>query len=156
MAKYDPLTSYLKANGASRLPMTFDEVAKVIGTPLPRSAYVHRPWWANEAVGHVHAKSWLNAGYETAQVDMEGKKLVFERIAGNPPIGMSEEGREFQPAPRALGRHPAIGALKGTFTIEPGWDLTRPALDPEELEEWEASLDRKADLIDQGMKAKKR
>jgi hypothetical protein len=42
-------------------------------------------------------------------------------------------------------RHPMIGAMKGTFTIAPGWDLTRPALDPEELAEWEESLDRKAD-----------
>src|ERR1700744_5837808 len=31
-----------------------------------------------------------------------------------------------------MRRHPAFGALKGTFIIEPGWDLARPAMDPEE------------------------
>jgi hypothetical protein len=49
-----------------------------------------------------------------------------------------------------------IGALKGTFTIEPGWDLTKPALDEDELAEWEASLDRKADLIDEMLSKKRR
>jgi len=44
-----------------------------------------------------------------------------------------------------------IGALKGTFTIEPGWDLNKPALDAEELEAMEANLDRTADLIARGL-----
>jgi len=117
---------------------------------------MHRPWWANETTGHVHAKSWLNAGYETTQVDMKSKKLVFKRLQAA-SSGMAEEARAFQhPENKQPRRHPAFGALKGTFTIEPGWDLTRPSLDPDELEEWEASLDQKADLIEKGLSGKKR
>lgn len=163
MGKYEPLTVYLQKCPTYEVPMTFEEVMRVIGSDLPPSAYKHRPWWANEATGHIHAKAWLVAGYETTQVDMEGKKLVFKRVVlpTTPPRatpGLAEEKREFvypegYKPPR---RHPAFGALKGTFTIEPGWDLTKPAMDPDELAEWEASLDRKADLIEQGMKGKPR
>ena len=46
--------------------------------------------------------------------------------------------------------------MKGTFTIEPGLDLTRPVLDPDELAEWEANLDRTADMIEEGMTGKRR
>jgi hypothetical protein len=156
MGKYQPLTAYLAGSQFAEIPMTFAEVQHVIGAALPRSAMEHRPWWANEARGHVHAKAWLDAGYETAQVDMAGRKLVFRRIARNPLYGggMSEAAREFKPAENASekkqNRHPALGAMKGTFTIEPSWDLTKPTMSDEELAEMEANLHRTADMIDAG------
>jgi hypothetical protein len=52
-------------------------------------------------------------------------------------------------------RSPLWGALKGTFTIEPGWDLTKPALDSDEMEEMDTNLDRTADMIEQGLKGGK-
>ena len=51
--------------------------------------------------------------------------------------------------------HPAYGALKGTFTIDPSWDLTNPVFDEDEMSEWEASLERKAKLIEEGLRRKK-
>jgi hypothetical protein len=152
MAAYDPLGQYLIKNAAFRIPMTFREVESVLGRKLPASAYRHRPWWANEARGHVHAKAWLEAGYETQQVDMVGKKLVFVRARA--PRGVAESQREFEPMEKKQGRHPLIGSMKGTFTIEPGWDLTKPALDAEELAEMEANLERTADLIADGLKSR--
>jgi hypothetical protein len=159
MALYDPLGQYLKKNAASHIPMTFREVESVIGRKLPASAYRHRPWWANEERGHSHAKAWLQAGYETEQVDMAAKKLVFRRARSE--RGVAEERKMFSqnkpsvsPAAQNIGRHPMIGALKGTFTIEPGWDLTKPALDPEELEAWEAKLDRMADALQEKLSRK--
>ena len=147
MSAYEPLGQHLKRSVVSRIPMTFREVEMVIGRKLPPSAYRHRPWWANEARGHSHAKAWLEAGYVTEQVDMVAKKLVFVRAKG--PRGMVH-------AERKSGPHPIIGAMKGTFTIEPGWDLTKPALDPEESEAWEASHDRKADQIEKALVRKSR
>jgi hypothetical protein len=44
--------------------------------------------------------------------------------------------------------------MKGTFWIDPNWDLTKASLDEDELAEWDKSLDRKADLIDAGMRRK--
>ncbi len=123
--------------------MTFREVELVIGRKLPASAYRHRPWWANEERGHSHAKAWLEAGYMTEQVDMAGKKLVFARA--NRSRGLGEETNAFvntksEPTTGAkrTGIHPLIGALKGTFTIEPGYDVTQPA-----MPEWADLIDKK-------------
>ncbi|HEY1710402.1 MAG TPA: hypothetical protein VGG10_19175 [Rhizomicrobium sp.] len=150
MGVYDPLYEKLKGSGASRVTMTFAEIGEVLGRNLPASAYLHRPWWANEARGHSHAKAWLDAGYETSEVDMAGKRLTFKRIG----IGaMAESGKEFEQAqaseknPR---RHPAFGALKGTFTIEPGYDLTSPMYTPEEWAEVEKEMAADWDVIEQG------
>ncbi len=84
---------YLEGQGSKTFPMTFKEVERLLGTPLP----LHR---ANESAGHVHAKAWLQAGYETEQVDMEGKKLVFRKIANRPPLApkggeLSDSARDF-------------------------------------------------------------
>ncbi len=152
--KYLPLENFLKHQIGDEVRMTFAEIEEILGGKLPPSAYIHRPWWANEAAGHIHAKAWLAAGFRTAQVDMEGRTLVFSRLPVTPqaekPRGLSDEAREFAHDAQGedLPRHPLLGALKGTFTIEPGWDLTRPALDPDELAEWEENIDRMADRVE--------
>lgn len=163
MSKYGPLKSYLQSQAAVEVPMSFAEIEAIIGRKLPASAYRHRPWWANEPSGHVHAQAWLEAGYASARVDLAGQTLVFRRLAepqvwtkGKVRSGLSDAERRFAAKEDLMGnpevpRHPMIGALKGTFTIAPDWDLTRPALDPDELADWEASLERKAELIQKGL-----
>jgi hypothetical protein len=167
MNKYDPLGVFLKSQPLAQVPMTFAEIEKVIGDKLPNSAYRHRPWWSNNPSNSVMTKVWLEAGFLTEQVDMEGGKLVFKRIVEKPGhapedggSGMSEAAREYKPADN-LGekksrRSPLFGALKGTFWIDPDWDLTKPTLSDEEMAEWDASLDRKAALYEQGVSRKPR
>lgn len=157
MSKYDALGEHLRRQPGNEVPMTFAEIEKVVGHKLPRSAYEHRPWWSNNASNSVMTKVWLNAGFRSARVDMARKRLVFERM--NRTHGVAEEAEMFEQDEIAAAkeeRHPMIGAMKGTFTIEPGWDLTKPALDKDELAEWDASLDRKADLIDEMLSKKPR
>ena len=138
--------------------MSFADVEKALGSKLPPSAYDYPAWWSNYGGGsHVQAKAWLDVGYETEQVDMTSQKLVFKRT-GKPALkasGLSDVSADFKMAgagDKKPFRSPLWGALKGTFTIEPGWDLTKPALDPDELEEMHANLDRTADMIEQGFK----
>jgi hypothetical protein len=79
MGKYDAFSRYLAQQAGSALPMTFDEIARVAGVTLPRSAFEHRPWWSNNPGNNVMTKAWLDAGWVTSDVDMTGRKLVFRR-----------------------------------------------------------------------------
>ena len=78
MSKYDPLRDYLKAQKHERVSMSFAEIEK-LGITLPASARKHRPWWANDK-HHSQSHSWLDAGFETEQVDMASHRLVFVKF----------------------------------------------------------------------------
>lgn len=82
MAKYDPLSGYLRRRRPMDVELTFVEIERIIGDMLPRSA--ERPqWWANDvdpATTHVQRKAWGDAGYDAFLV--VGKDRVrFKRAA---------------------------------------------------------------------------
>ena len=142
--KYDALNSYLVSQTRTRLRLSFGDIARIAKVRLPASAYEHPAWWANDSKSHVQAKAWLEAGFRTENINLAAQSVEFVRVK-HPGVGETQQDDfRHQTGPLAK-KHPLIGAMKGTFTIAPGWDLTRPALDPEELAEWEASLDRKAE-----------
>jgi hypothetical protein len=126
MGKYTPLRTYLESRSAETVPMTFSEIERLIGFKLPQSQ-AYAAWWSNNPTNNVMTKEWLAAGYKTEQVDLEGRKLVFRRT--RPPSG-SVQSAAREPANSSPRRHPLLGWLKGTVTIAPGTDLTKPA-DPE-------------------------
>ncbi|MGD9502659.1 MAG: hypothetical protein AB7V40_09270 [Methyloceanibacter sp.] len=126
MGKYAPLGDFLRSRRTALVPMTFDEIEEVTGARLPPKAQFHRAWWSNNPSNNVMTRVWLEAGFETEQVDMSGRKLVFRRVrepsARKPAAPSSKNGRR--------ARHPLFGALKGLVHVMPGTDLTQPA-DPE-------------------------
>ena len=121
MSKYEPLGTYLRQQDRELVPMTFAEIERVTGVKLPPSASKHRPWWSNNAKNSVMTKVWLDAGFESEQVDMEQRKLVFRRVRAPKAEGAQAEAKPF---------HPAWGAMKGLIRIMSGVDITQPA-DPE-------------------------
>ena len=159
MSKYDRLGAYLRDQGQETVSMSFCDIERIVGHKLPKSQK-HQAWWSNSTSNNVMTQVWLDAGYRSEQVDVARGKLVFHRVE-NAITGLQEETRMFKSAPtftpplQKVARHPAIGAMKGTFTIEPGYDLTRPALDPDEIAEWEANLDRMADELEARMSKQK-
>ncbi len=133
MGKYEPLRRYLIGQEWNELPLTFGEIEAVLGFALPPSAFAHRAWWSNNPSNSVMTHEWLEAGFETSQVDMLGRKLVFRRRVGRaPPV--EKPSVPLRPdhgwPPRSGPHHPAFGALRGLMQIMPGTDLTAPA-DPE-------------------------
>ena len=118
MSKYDHLADYLKKQTLESVPMTFTQIERIIGSKLPASSR-YRAWWSNNDFNSVMTKVWKDAGFESEQVDMAGRKLVFRRI--KPPLAPSGGGKPF---------HPLAGLLKGVTSVSPGADLTAPA-DPD-------------------------
>jgi hypothetical protein len=151
MGKYDRLGAHLRAQDREQVPMTFAEIERIVGTKLP-SSQRYQAWWSNNTSNNVMTQVWLDAGYRTEQVDTVAKKLVFRRI-GKPHHGggMAEAPRDFAAPEKKAGRHPLIGSMRGTFTIEPGYDLTSPMFTDEEWVEIEKEMEADWDQIEQGM-----
>jgi hypothetical protein len=128
MSKYAALGDFLRKQTLDEIPMTFEQIERVSGAKLPPSAAQSRAWWSNNPRNSAMNKVWLEAGFETAQVDMEGCRLVFRRVRPAEKIPSADD-REAT-APKSAHHHPLIGALKGLIHVEPGTDLTAPA-DPD-------------------------
>ncbi len=143
--KYEPLTRHLQSRGTHTVNMTFAEIETVIGARLPNSASTHRAWWSNNPSNNVMTKAWLDAGYETEQVDMASRRLVFRRRRTTTPASASTHKREIavqQPAPPTPPTTPHRSyiselrrAMANTASVPRGTDLTRPVLDSWDAEQ---------------------
>lgn len=72
--KYYPLREHLEArHDLRRLRMTFDEIALILGEPLPESALKHRAWWSNqvERQNRPQAAAWMDAGFIVGALDQK-------------------------------------------------------------------------------------
>ena len=135
-SKYTPLEGHLRKSGRHELPMSFAKIEQVIGTKLPPSARKHRPWWSNNPSNSVITRAWLNAGYKTAQVDMDGERLVFVK-----------DDKAYAPRTAVNGdteavpvrRHPVFGCMKNSMTVAKDVDLSQPA-----MPEWVAIIENPA------------
>ena len=125
MGKYEPLGEFLRDQRTQEVTLTFREIEKITGVKLPPKAQHHRAWWSNNPSNNVMTKVWLEAGYESAQVNITARKLVFRRVG---KVGTGE-GKVSSTAKKGE-RHPLFGALKDVTFIPPGVDLTAPA-DPD-------------------------
>ncbi len=111
--KYDPLKAHLEDSGQDAIPLTFEEIERIIHASLPRSARQYPEWWANTPTGHVNAQAWLAAGYRAERIDLAEETVVFRR--------------DDNPTERREGRHPIwTSPLQGSVKIKAGVDLTEP------------------------------
>lgn len=92
--KYEPLKRHLEGmfqHGEVRL--SFQEIERILGFSLPRSAYEAQPWWSNTRAGHSQATAWLDAGWRTASLDLGAQRVSFVKADR---FGLAEEGAIFQ------------------------------------------------------------
>jgi hypothetical protein len=127
MGKYEPLGKFLRQQSSELVVLQFEDIERIVGSKLPESSRQHRAWWSNNPNNNVMTKVWLNAGFQTEQVDIEGRRLVFRKMSP----GRQGEGAPSTPSPPAgeasPRHHPLLGALKGLVRVMPGTDLTKPA-----------------------------
>jgi len=120
MGKYEPLPQFLGSVGGNLHRMSFNEIERILGFKLPKSAYQHEAWWSNNATGHSHARAWMKFGWRTQSVDLAGRKVTFQQAAAS--VSSSAKGDPW-------------GCMAGTVTIAPGADLTAPTGDAWNAEE---------------------
>lgn len=77
MGKYDPLNQFLASSEKDSVRLTFSVIENLLGQTLPRSAYIHKEWWANG--GHSQAYAWLDAGYKVEEVNLGAGIAVFSK-----------------------------------------------------------------------------
>lgn len=87
MSKYEPLRNHLEQSKGDRIRLRFDEIERLLGFELPKSAREHRPWWSNSIGGNVAIRAWRDAGWKTADVDMGGERVTFVRDKGAQAVG---------------------------------------------------------------------
>ena len=89
MGKYEPLTHYLENQAVEIWDASFSDVEQVLGFTLPRSAREYAAWWANQEPGHSQTRGWRDAGWETGNVDLAGRKVRFKRRHRAHSVGTS-------------------------------------------------------------------
>ena len=81
VSKYDGLTRHLKFRAAftGMVKLTFARIDGLIGSNLPMEAYKSESWWSNSP-SSAHSKGWLDAGWETQEVNLKEGFVVFKKV----------------------------------------------------------------------------
>ena len=81
MSKYAPLNRHLETMRSDFWRASFDAIEAVICDKLPASARRHPAWWANDERPGRQSWAWLEAGYQTRDLDLAGGEVTFLREA---------------------------------------------------------------------------
>lgn len=76
MRKYDPLMLFLDKSGKKEITLLYEEIEKIIGQPLPRTAYNNKAWWNNDDATHTQSAAWSDVGYKTYKINL-GESVTF-------------------------------------------------------------------------------
>jgi hypothetical protein len=80
-SKYAPLAIWLNSRPPQedRIQVSFEQIEQIIDADLPTSARHHRTWWANDSVGHVQSRQWLDVGWRVGPLNMTEARATFVR-----------------------------------------------------------------------------
>jgi len=79
LGKYDLLADFLNSQTADHVQLSFRRIENIIGDRLPASARKYPAWWANDRT-HIHARVWLEAGWQTESVNLGREDISFRRM----------------------------------------------------------------------------
>jgi hypothetical protein len=81
VSKYAGLGNHLKFRAAftGLAKLSFARIDGLISSNLPMNAFRDEAWWSNSS-SSVHAKAWLNAGWEVQEVNLKEGYAVFKKV----------------------------------------------------------------------------
>ena len=81
IGKFGGLARYLRFRGAftDTVKLGFPRIDGIIGENLPMAAFRDEGWWRNSE-GNVHARGWLDAGWEVQEVHLKEGCVVFHKV----------------------------------------------------------------------------
>jgi hypothetical protein len=92
MSRYEPLAQFLAAKKADVWEASFEEIEARLGARLPESAYKYPAWWANQSgPGHSQTRGWQSVGWRTCDLDLERRRVKFERDRTRAAASIREE-----------------------------------------------------------------
>jgi CBS domain-containing protein len=83
-SRYAPLASWLDLEareGHEKIPLTFEQIERIIDDKLPPSARQHRNWWANDSVSHTQSQQWLDVGWRVSSINLSEERVVFSLMS---------------------------------------------------------------------------
>jgi hypothetical protein len=85
--KYAALADHLRGLAGQGVTLSFGELKKILGFPLPSSASHHRTWWANhKADSRSQSRGWMDAGFTVEVVNLNSGTVRFVRKLGLPTV----------------------------------------------------------------------
>jgi hypothetical protein len=76
--RYRRLSEYLEESCEKVVRLSFDDIYKLVGPPIPASARKHQAFWANTKT-HTIALSWMCVGYKVIEANIEQEYVIFEK-----------------------------------------------------------------------------
>lgn len=115
MSKYERLRRYLQSISSDIWRASFADVEAILGFSLPDSARKYAAWWANQTPPLSQTSSWVDAGWQTEDVDLGSLRVAFRRVT-SPASGVRF-------APRNPLVQPAIVSSRRALSLSPhAWD----------------------------------
>ncbi|MBQ9043182.1 MAG: reverse transcriptase N-terminal domain-containing protein [Eggerthellaceae bacterium] len=86
--RYRPLLDYFSHLDKKRVTLSFADIEAILGGPLPVHAGNDKSWWKFKPGRTCPPRSWVDGGYDLAEVDLKKRRARFVRTdeAGVPLI----------------------------------------------------------------------
>ena len=81
MGKYDGLTELLMntAEEVEEITLAFDEIATLIHSELPATAYKKAFWVNDRSFSKMQCMAWISAGWVVKSADIGDRQVTFKR-----------------------------------------------------------------------------
>jgi len=136
MSKYAPLANHLRSLQQEEVSLSFADIESVLAFKLPTVAVTHRAWWANSRTddSHTHAHLWIEAGWETVEVNLSERRVRFRKAVRSEPLAKDVTSPGETPRPRERLTASELYRITGE-DIRRGISELRPNAPPRDFSE---------------------